>query len=76
MAVVLVPDLFNCIDISHHELPIRQWAITDVFGFLGLGHGAFTSQREGDFSTFLSVLTLVVTIRLAFVGGIQPVRPI
>jgi hypothetical protein len=76
MAVVLVPDLFYRINIPHHELSIRKWAITDVFGILGLRHGAFTSQREGDFSTFHSVLALVIAIRFAFVGGIKPIRAI
>lgn len=76
MAVVLVPDLFDSIDVPHHELSIRKWAITNVFGILGLWHGAFTSEREGDFSTFHSVLALVVTIWFAFVGGIKPIRAI
>lgn len=76
MAVVLVPDLFDSIDVPHHELSIRKWAITNVFGILGLGHGAFTSQRESDFSTFHSVLALVVAVRFAFVGGIKPIRAI
>ena len=76
MAVVLVPDLFDSIDISHHELLIRKWAITNVLGVFGLAHGTFTSQREGNFSTFHSVLALVVAVRFAFVGGIKPVRSV
>ena len=76
MAVVLVPDLFDSINILHHELPIRKWAITNVLCFLGLGHGAFTSQRERNIATFHSVLALVEAIRFAFVGGIKPIRSI
>jgi hypothetical protein len=76
VAVVLVPNLFDCIDIPHHELPVRKWAITNVLGVLGLRHGAFTNQREGNLSTFHSVLALVVAVRFAFVGGIKPIRSI
>ena len=77
MTVVLIPDFFNGINISHHQLSIGKRAIARVrFTFLGFSHGTLASQSEGDLPSFCSVLALVVAIRLAYVRKVEPVRSV